>query len=169
MWEEIGFRFTPEFDEIILGLMSGELREVCEKYIKSRPENPADVGFKPLFCGLDSLMITFCLEGSDEICRSKKFSTVTNFINFLENIFKNNKKLFFKSLNRDENGNLGNFPHLPLPGEPALRVIFDIFGPPRAIPPEVWADTPVRFYVYFRPELQEYFTSDSGFSSPESE
>ena len=126
MWEEIGFRFTSEFDEIVMGLMSEELRQVCEKYIKSRPENPGEVVFRPLFCGLDSLMITFCLEGSEEICNSKKFRTITDFVGFLDNLLKTNKKLFFKSLNRDEEGNPGFFPHLPLPGEPALRVIFDI-------------------------------------------
>ena len=167
MWEEIGFRFSAEFDEIVLSLMSDELRETCERFIKSKPENPQERAFRPLFCGLDSLMITLCLEGSEEICRSKKFRTLTDFVRFLEDTLSSNRRLFFKSLNRDENGNLGNFPHLPLPGEPALRVIFDIFAHPRSIPPEIWAETPVRFHLYFRPELQEYFSSDSGLSSPE--
>ena len=166
MWTETGFRFTPAFDEVLLGLMQAELRETCEKYIVSRPEQPEQQKASPVFGGLDSLMLTFFLEGPGQGLQSKKFTTLKAWVDFIEHIFSSDRELFFKALNRDVEGNLARFEHKAMPGEPALRIIFDIYGPPRSIPPEVWAETPVRFYLYFRPELQEFFSSDSGFTSP---
>ena len=166
MWCETGFRFTPSFDEILLGLMSAELQAVCATYIQSKPENPDNRNLAPIFGALDSLMLTYFLEGPGQGLQGKKFATLRSFVQFVGNIFETDKELFFKALNRDTEGNLAHFEHRPLPGEPALRVIFDIYGPPRMVPPRVWVDTPIRFYVYFRPELQEFFSSDSGFDSP---
>ena len=165
MWAETGFRFTPAFDGILLGLMTEELRVTCENYIISKPENRDNRGGAPVFGGFDSLMLTFFLEGPGQGLRSKKFNTLKSWIRFIENIFENDRALFFKALNRDVEGNLAHFEHKPLPGEPALRVIFEIFAHPSSVPPGIWADTPVRFYVYFRPELQEFLSSDSGLDS----
>ena len=166
MWAETGFRFTPAFDDVLLGLMPADLQHVCVKYIQSKPEYPDNPNLAPVFGGLDSLMLTYFLEGPGTGLKGKKFSTLKAWIGFVNNIFETDKELFFKALNRDVEGNVARFEHKPLPGEPALRTIFDIYGPPRSIPPEVWSDTPIRFYVYFRPELQEFFSSDSGVDSP---
>ena len=162
MWDETNFTYTTEFDEILLELFSQDVRDFFLRFIKQNPENPDDTRVYLSYRALESILMVHMTEGPLGITRELRFEKMSDFSDFLTQDLSSNKSLWFKAINRDENGVRAFAPRQPLEGEPVLRTIFDLYISPHEMNIQAWRDTGIRFHLHFRPFLQEFYSEDSG-------
>ena len=162
MWNGTGFIYDRQFNQILLDLMPPNLRSFYQEYVIQDPDNPDIDSEHPIFRAIDSYVISLMTKNHRDIVKKLRFSTFSEFLATMSSMLDQDPEFVFMTINRDGQGRRKIFPHAPLPGAPALRILWDLEDPVNAMSAADWGLTPVRFLLDFRPFIQEYYSNDSG-------
>ena len=165
MWTFTHFLYTPDFNRVALQFMPEQLARFYQDFVVQDPENPGNGAFRPIYRAIESLVICLLTRDHHRIQPRWHPGTFGDLFNFLDHIRISDPRLFFMAVNREPNGDRAFFPPVPLPGEPMLRSLLHLVDDEADMTQEHWASTPIRFKLFFRPLLQEFFSEDSGIDS----